>query len=269
MQSCNRLTRRRMLQWSASSLLAARLWPGRLHADEASETFRFLVVNDTHYLSKKCGDWLLGVVRQMKAAAEPFDFCLLAGDLTDHGTAEELAAVRDVFQSLGKPVYAVLGNHDYRTQTDKQPYEQTFPERINYHFEHRGWQFVCLDTTEGQRYQKTKVQPTTLAWLDETMPKLDKKRPTVVMTHFPLGPRVTNRPVNADDLLACFKEHNLVASYGGHFHAFTERTWNQSILTTNRCCALSKNNHDGSKEKGFFVCTARNGTIERKFVEVK
>jgi hypothetical protein len=41
------------------------------------------------------------------------------------------------------------------------------------------------------------------------------------------------------------------------------------VLTTNRCCAISRDNHDGTKEKGYFLCTASAGSIQREFVEVK
>ena len=38
---------------------------------------------------------------------------------------------------------------------------------------------------------------------------------------------------------------------------------------TNRCCSFARNNHDGSKEKGFFVVDAKDGKLARTFVEVK
>ena len=119
------------------------------------------------------------------------------------------------------------------------------------------------------RYTQTTIQPATLRWLDDLLPKLDPRRPTVVFTHFPLGPKVTHRPLNADEVLKRFKEHNLRAVFGGHFHGFTERKLRETILTTNRCCSLTKGNHDGTKEKGYFLCHAQDGRITRKFVEVK
>ena len=36
-----------------------------------------------------------------------------------------------------------------------------------------------------------------------------------------------------------------------------------------KCCAISRANHDGTKEKGYFLCTASAGGIQREFVEVK
>lgn len=270
MNHTNHLTRRQMLHRSAGSLLAAGLWPGVLRAEGVADTgeFHFLVVNDIHYIDAKDGKWLEGVLAKMKGHAEKIDFCLLAGDLAEKGTAAELAPVRDLFQTLKLPVHVVIGNHDYVTQEDRKPYEQLFPNALNYHFEHRGWQFVGLDTSEGLRWQKTAVQPATLRWLDESVPKLDRKKPTVVFTHFPLGPTVTNRPTNADDVLARFKEHNLQAVFGGHFHGFTERQVGAVTLTTNRCCSFSKGNHDGTKEKGYFLCQAKDGKVRRTFVQV-
>jgi hypothetical protein len=43
----------------------------------------------------------------------------------------------------------------------------------------------------------------------------------------------------------------------------------KSIITTDRCCARVRKNHDGSPEKGWFVCQAVNGEIKRRFVEFR
>ncbi len=263
-----RLTRREMLErFSASALWALGLWPGVLQAgdQDGSQPFRFLVVNDTHYLSPECGTWLEGVVRQMKR--EQAEFCLLAGDLTELGQREHLAAVRDIFKGLGVPTYFQIGNHDYVKQNDRTAYENLFRRRLNYAFEHRGWQFVGLDTTAGQAYQRTQIQPLTFQWLEDRLGKLSRQKPTVIFTHFPLGPGVRYRPGNADVLLECFRPFNLQAVFCGHFHGFTERRVGPTTFTTNKCCALKRGNHDNTKEKGYFICTASQGKIRRQFVE--
>jgi len=265
-----KLTRRQMLRLSAGSLLAAGFWPGAMLAEgkDRSDEFHFLVVNDIHYQDKECGKWLEKIIKQMKGLAEKTDFCLLAGDLAEHGRPDQLEPMRELCKTLDRPVHVVVGNHDYLTQEDRKAYEKNFPDRINYHFEHRGWQFVALDTTEGKLTRGTTIQPPTLSWLDHNLARLDKKKPMIVFTHFPLGPLVIGRPKNASALLERFKEYNLQAVYCGHWHGFTERRQNNVILTTNRCCSFRRHNHDGSKEKGYFLCHARNGKIERKFVEV-
>jgi 3',5'-cyclic AMP phosphodiesterase CpdA len=264
------LTRRAALRHlSSGTLLALGLWPGTLRADNEQPTgrFRFIVVNDTHVQSPACGDYLAGVVRQMKQ--ESPEFCLHCGDVTDKGEAVHHDAVHRVFRQLDAPLYPVIGNHDYFTPTDRSGYTKRFPLRLNYYFRHGGWQFIGLDSSQGQRYEKTTVQPATLKWLDDYLPRLNPRRPTVVFTHFPLGANVNYRPFNSEDVLDRFRDFNLQAVFSGHYHGFTERRSGQAILTTNRCCSLKRNNHDGSKEKGYFVCEAERGALSRRFVEYK
>jgi len=269
MQSPSLLPTRReaLRQLSAGALLVLGQWPGSLHADNAQPAgrFRFIVVNDTHHMSPQCTDYLAGAVRQMKSSSP--EFCLHCGDLTEKGEAGNMELVPDVFRSLDAPFYPVIGNHDYVTQSDRTAYEKRFPERLNYHFNHGGWQFLGLDTSEGQKYEKTVVAESTLRWIDDNLPRLNPRIPTVVFTHFPMGAEVTYRPLNTEDLLYRFRDFNLKAVFCGHFHGFTERTSGQAILTTNRCCALKRNNHDGTKAKGYFVCEASDGKLTRTFVE--
>jgi len=271
MRRIKKLNRRQMLRLSVGTLLGAGLWHGSTDAAEGSkaEDFHFLVVNDVHYLDRGCGKWLEGVMQQLKGHKEKIDFCLLVGDLAENGLPKQIAAVRDIFKGLDKPTYYVVGNHDYRTQEDRKAFEELIPRSINYQFEHRGWQFVGLDTTEGLKSTNTSIPSTTFHWLDESLPKLDKKRPTILFTHFPLGPWVIGRPKNASQLLDRFKEHNLQAVFNGHWHGSTERHVGKVTLTTNRCCSFRRQNHDGTKEKGYFLCHAKDGKVERTFVEVK
>jgi 3',5'-cyclic AMP phosphodiesterase CpdA len=282
----DQLSRRSLLRLSAgaSALLAAGLWPGRLDAGDApdAEDFTFVCVNDLHYFDNNCDPFFERMVKQMKATGEAGeagkgqpategkpDFCLIVGDLAENGTSEQLGAIRDHLKGLGMPTPVVVGNHDYINQGNRNPFEQLFPQQINYTFEHKGWQLVALDTTDGQRGSGTSVQKTTLDWLGDNVPKLDKKRPTILFTHFPLGFLTPCRPRNADDVLAPFKDVNLRAVFNGHYHGYTERTrWNATI-TTDKCCSFHHANHDGTKEKGYFVCRAKSGKVERTFVEVK
>ena len=263
-------TRRDVLrQLSAGTLLALGLWPGTLRAagNGLGDTFRFLVINDTHYITKECGGYLDGVVQQMKQ--HNAEFLLHAGDLTEKGETSSLEAVKSIFRDLRIPMYPVIGNHDYLTQTDRRGYVQTFPMRVNYYLRRRGWQFVGLDSSDGLRYDKIAIQDATFRWLDDYLPRLNPQQPTVLFTHFPLGLDVKYRPTNADAVLDRFRDFNLRAVFNGHYHSLTEHTRGDMIITTNRCCALKRDNHDKSKEKGYFLCTASPAGVTREFVEYK
>jgi 3',5'-cyclic AMP phosphodiesterase CpdA len=264
------LTRRELLRRTPAALLAAGLWPGTLAAGGSDTgSFSFLVVNDLHSLDKKCEPWFEKVVRQMTTHEEKPELLLIAGDLAEDGKLEQIAAVKEIFSGLKLPIYVVPGNHDYTPKQERKAYDDLFPDRLNYAFDHGGWQFVALDTTEGTKYQNTTIGDATLKWLDDNLPKMDKKKPLVVVTHFPLGEGVRMRPKNADELLKRLTDYNLRAVYSGHYHAFTEKTSGDAVLTTNKCCAFSKGNHDGTREKGYFLVAAKDGKLERRFVEVK
>jgi hypothetical protein len=266
------LTRRRLLRLGAGTLLTLGLWPGRLRAGNsaAARDFTFIAVNDLHFSEAACAPWFGDAVAAMKASAPGAELCLIAGDLAEDGTFEQLAGVRDAFQSLRMPVYSAIGNHDYESATDRRSYEEIFSGQINYAFDHRGWQFVGLDTTEGTGWQNTTISSTTLSWLDDHLPKLNRRRPTILFTHFPLGAGVSMRPRNADALLNRFLEFNLSAAFCGHYHGLTERTLRTATITTDRCCSRIRGNHDGSKEKGWFVCRAMaSGEVTRRFVQFK
>jgi predicted MPP superfamily phosphohydrolase len=259
-----------MLCTSAGNLLLAGLWPGVLEAADvdSGESFHFVVLNDLHYLDKNCTAWNEGVVKQIKAHKEKVEFCLLVGDLAEDGKADQLDPVRSIYKELSQPVHVVIGNHDWQTDDDRKNYDELFPKATNYSFEHRGWQFVGLDSSDGTKATAA-VREDTLKWLDGEVGKLDKKKPLVVFTHFPLGPLVIRRATNADVVLEKFKNHNLQAVFNGHFHASTERKIGNFTITTNRCCSFRRQNHVGPKEKGYFLCEAKEGKISRKFVEYK
>ncbi len=144
------IPRRRALQLGLGACLALGRWPGAEAARprRPAASFRFLVVNDTHSIGPECGPWLEGLVRQMQRHA-PVAFCLHLGDITDKGLAPHLMETRRIFDQLGFPLYALLGNHDYATPTDRSGYEQAYPGRINYWFTHAGWQFVGVTNQHG------------------------------------------------------------------------------------------------------------------------
>ena len=246
--------------------------------------FDFIAANDLHYRDAECDAWFSTVFAAMRESAPAAAFVLLAGDLADQGRPEQLEGFHQLLPKLGLPCHVVPGNHDWTTSSIRSTYEKLFPGSLNYTFHHSGWQFIGLNTTDGDRWHDTIIPEVTLQWLETTLPGLDKNKPTVVFTHFPLGenivlppqnsesgeePAVYNfRPLNAPRLLSMLSGHNLQAILSGHFHSYTERTFGNAQLTTNKCCSRVQKNHDGTREKGWFVCEARNGRLTRRFVEI-
>jgi len=261
--------REALLRLSATSLLSLGLWPGCQSPGAnagAGRRFRFIVVNDLHHASAACDPWFAALVRQMKTHAR-IDFTLVLGDLADTAEPASHAAIRDHFSALGHPYFVQIGNHDHRSAWDRSSYEQTFPGRLNYQFDHAGWQFLGLDSTEGTQADRTQVQPATLGWLDDRLRRLDRRRPTVVFTHFPMGAGVKMAPLNSEAVLNRFRDFNLQGVFSGHYHAYTLRQSGAADILTNRCCSRIRGNHDQSREKGYWLMTAEAGRVTREFVE--
>jgi hypothetical protein len=165
-------------------------------------------------------------------------------------------------------VHVVIGNHDYTPANDRKAFEDSFPQSLNYLFDHKGWQFIALDTTQGRAGSDTVIAKETLDFLAAALKKLDPKKPTVLFTHFPLGWLLPSRPKNAQALLQHFVKHNLQHVFNGHFHSSTARVWGSCELTTNTCCSLRRKNHDLDPRKGYFLCTTEGGTVKRKYIQV-
>jgi 3',5'-cyclic AMP phosphodiesterase CpdA len=238
----------------------------RLEAAQ-TERFRFVVITDLHYRDARCGEWLTRVAAQLRASRPRPAFVVLAGDLSDLGTAGELGAVREIFRSLPMPVYSQAGNHDYTLDGRRGPYELHFGRRMNRRIDYGGYQFLLLDSAEGRGVFRTDIPRETLSWLDEARASLSREKPLVVITHFPLG---TNwlRPRNADALLYRVRDFPLQAGFSGHWHGLSERRENGVQLSIGRCCSWWRTNHDGSDLKGYTLCRAIDGRVEHEFVSV-
>lgn len=72
---------------------------------------RIAAVGDVHYDRSSAGK----LAKYMGRLGECADLLLLAGDLTQIGTVEEISVLADDLTESPVPVIAVLGNHDYHS----------------------------------------------------------------------------------------------------------------------------------------------------------
>ncbi len=258
------------LSLAAGGVLRAQAAAAASNSDPFSastvKSFRFLVVNDLHHATPECTAFLEALVARMRAHA-PIDFCLIVGDLADQGSRESLLAVRDAFASLRAPIHPVPGNHDCDIGEDTGIYASVFPDKLNYTFTHGGWQFVGLDTTDGNKWRDTRIGRDAEAFLDTVVPALDPGAPTVLFTHFPMAEDARMASLSAGEILARFDGLNLRHVFSGHYHARTERARGSALLTTNTCCSRVRGPHDGTTDEGYLLCAAHaDGALEREFV---
>ena len=227
---------------------------------------RFVVINDLHHADAACDPWMEALFRQV-AKTERANFCFGLGDFADAGQRESIVTIDLLAKLSGLPFYVTPGNHDLELSPVDGWFAEVFPGRRNYTFTKNGWQFVVVDTTEGMKYDDVIISPKTLAWLEEKVPTLDQRAPTVLATHFPLASEVEFCPLNADQLLQRLTGLNLRGIFSGHFHGRTSNFRGGVELVTNTCVSRVRHNRDGTNVKGYWVCDgAPTGEITRQFV---
>ena len=114
---------------------------------------------------------------------ENVDLICIAGDLTEAGTAEELAQYKQHVEnySPNTPVYAITGNHEGRSDSIATDFQTYTGNPLYYSFEHKGDIFImvgCQPTSDpggwpasGSLFSKAELQ-----WLYETLEANRNKR---------------------------------------------------------------------------------------------
>jgi hypothetical protein len=254
-----------------AGLLAAGLWPGALRAEAAPAAARageivFAAPNDFHHDEPACDPWFEALFRQI-GSHPGLQLCLGVGDLAHRGKRASFEAIARLSRLANVPFLPVAGNHDCDVTGDTSLYAEIFPGRLNYTTVQQGWQFVAIDTTAGTAWEKTVTTAATLTWLDGALATLDPRRPTILFTHFPLLPPAKHCILNAEEVLTRFGPFNLRLVLTGHYHAKTTVRRGPYELVTNVCCSRVAGNHDGSTEKGYWLCRgSAAGQVTREFV---
>ena len=122
------------------------------------------------------------------AALRPRPAAIFAsGDLTENGTPEEYAVLRDLLKEAPCPVYLGMGNHDLRAPLlDACPAPLTDVDDggfIQFAVDVGDLRVVMVDTAEEGRSEGAYCEARA-AWLARTL-DLAPSRPTVVMLHHP------------------------------------------------------------------------------------
>ena len=164
------------------------------------------------------------------------DVVLATGDLTDHGTAEEYALLREILGALEVPLFLVPGNHD---EVDVLRAEYGTPEYARDSFDYVVDDFpvrlLALDSTVIGRHDG-EISDAQLAWLDATLAAAPD-RPTMVFLHHP--PFETGvwwmdciGLTGARELEAVVRRHPQVRLVvAGHVHRSVTSAWGTTIVS--------------------------------------
>jgi 3',5'-cyclic-AMP phosphodiesterase len=129
---------------------------------------------------------LARAVAELNALTPMPDVTVITGDLTDHGSAEEYANLRELLAPLRMPYFLIPGNHDSR-----EALRETFADHgyfpatgfLHYAVEDYKLRIVALDTLVDGLHHGF-LDEGQLGWLDATLGAQPAK-PTLVMLHHP------------------------------------------------------------------------------------
>ena len=157
-------------------------------------------------------------------------FVVVSGDLTNHGSPESFAALKQHLASVEVPVLLALGNHDKRgpfyqvmlgrNSEDPYFYSQTFG---NLHV-------IVLDSSTPGKVDGA-VEPEQFEWLEAELNQQPDLPKLIVIHHppcsinFSIFDHITFNAADAERLGTMLKGHNIVGILSGHVHFDRFAVW--------------------------------------------
>ncbi len=241
----------------------------RLKPTFGSGDFTFAAINDLHVLDTKSAGIVNQAVNNINADNR-VQFTVVLGDIATGGRYQELKLAKVALDRLDKPWFAIPGNHDVDMKTKdifgnyKAVYGPTRWDEGE-----GGWLFIGLNSCEESK-SDVAIQPDEVAWLEQTLKKVNRERPIALFAHHPFNPNTkAYRVQNADEILGMFAEHTLKLVAAGHYHGNQVEEHKGVLFTTTACCSSTRDNHDETREKGYRLFHVAGNTIETEFVVVR
>jgi len=173
------------------------------------------------------------------------DVLLVTGDVADHGTPEEYAEAREVFDAWPGPLLVGTGNHDVRAEFARGLLGREAHGPLLQDFEAAEFRLLMLDSLvsarDGRRIDHGELSPDQLEWLDQQLASDD--RPTFVCLHHPpvdigLGLMARILLQDPEPLELVITEHpHVVATLVGHAHTACATTFAGRPLLIGGGCA--------------------------------
>lgn len=144
--------------------------------------YSFGALSDIHLQSDTAQDDFQRALTYLNES-EDVDFTCIAGDLTDAGTAAQLAVYKNYIDtySADTPVYAITGNHESRNANIANDFQTYTGKPLYYSFEHNGDVFIMVGSnpapaTDGWLKAGELFTTEELQWLYETLETNRNKR---------------------------------------------------------------------------------------------
>lgn len=142
----------------------------------------FAVLTDTHIGREQADGKLKDAIESINLNKD-IQFVLHLGDISDHGTTEELFYAKELLSNLRKPLHFTTGNHDARWPERREAFIKVF-KKDRFCFVKDGVRFIGCCTGPYEAVKRARIKDEDLGWIGR---KCRKERPTVVALHYPHG----------------------------------------------------------------------------------
>lgn len=262
------LSRRNFLKGAAAAGVGSILPLSMVTVEaQAGDSFTFAWITDQHlqhisgtkFVKSFDDGFKLAISEVMNASPKP-DFCYFGGDLSQAGIPAELDHGMDLWSKTGIKVRAVVGEHDYYLDMGKAARKAYGMPADNYTFEHKGVQFIALNTImaaedwlarhakDPQNRMKQMMRIDNyidgsafrlgregLAWLNKTVKGMDKNKHTIVLSHSPCLKIYSGWNFwteDAEEIQAALKDFKRVTVLYNHVHQpFASQKGNISFVS--------------------------------------
>ena len=188
------------------------------------DSFRFAMFGDPQVRAD--GTSLLGRFRA-DAVTKGIDFFCVLGDLTNDGTEEEQGFAKAQFDSVGRPYYCALGNHDLYQAGGWEWFKATFGPSCYTVVIGNRVKLLFLDTADGLLGQ---VQ---FDWLETELGR-GQGLVQIVCTHFGVyagaAPIMFRMPSTEEraKLISLLTRYGVRAMVSGHLHGYRHTRINET-----------------------------------------
>lgn len=203
-----------------------------------SDIHLFAKRSDSKLIRPDIANALRLIVADIAAFTPAIDVVVLTGDLTEAGTKEDYAFLRELLAPLSARVLAIPGNHDLRGNfrrafSDILPFDDS--ELAHYEIVQDGIRFLALDTLVEES-DEGGLCPQHLAWIERKLTESFAGLTTILMHHPPNTSGLTF--FDNIGLIEGREEFGrMVAAYRGklnimcgHIHRPTQAMWNGAFL---------------------------------------
>lgn len=178
------------------------------------EPFKFALIADTHIGNHNNDEDLQRTVNDINNNMHEIEFVIVAGDVTEFGSDEEITIAKNLLDQLNVPTYVIPGNHDSNwSESGTNSFLKIFGTET-FGFEHNGYKFFGLPSGPNMRMSPGQIPREGITWFKQQLEETDTDTPIIFVNHYPMNDDLNNW----FEVMDALKPYNIKLMLCGHGH---------------------------------------------------